>query len=87
MAKIKKLPPQKAKDPKKTFKRLFKEVFGGNKLKLTFVIISIIISALSTVYISTLLKTLIDDLITTFKGYGWLGCNNGSWCCCFLPSG
>ena len=51
MAKIKKLPPQKAKDPKKTFKRLFKEVFGGNKLKLTFVIISIIISALSTVYI------------------------------------
>ena len=64
MAKIKKLPPQKAKDPKKTFKRLFKEVFGGNKLKLTFVIISIIISALSTVYISTLLKTLIDDFIT-----------------------
>lgn len=64
MAKIKKLPPQKAKDPKKTFKRLFSEVFGENKLKLTVVIICIIISALSTVYISTLLKTLIDDFIT-----------------------
>ena len=64
MAKIKKLPPQKAKDPKKTFKRLFHEVFGENKLKLTVVIICIIISALSTVYISTLLKTLIDDFIT-----------------------
>ena len=61
MAKIKKLPPQKAKDPKKTFKRLFSEVFGENKLKLTVVIICIIISALSTVYISTLLKTLIDE--------------------------
>ena len=64
MAKIKKLPPQKAKDPKKTFKRLFSEVFVENKLKLTVVIICIIISALSTVYISTLLKTLIDDFIT-----------------------
>ena len=64
MAKIKKLPPQKAKNPNKTFKRLFSEVFGENKLKLTVVIICIIISALSTVYISTLLKTLIDDFIT-----------------------
>ena len=64
MAKIKKLPPQKAKNPKKTFKRLFHEIFGENKLKLTVVIICIIISALSTVYISTLLKTLIDDFIT-----------------------
>lgn len=64
MAKIKKLPPQKAKDPKKTFKRLFNEVFGQKKLKLALVILCIVISAISTVYISTLLKSLIDDFIT-----------------------
>lgn len=29
MAKMKRLPPQKAKNPKKTFRRLFKEVFDG----------------------------------------------------------
>ena len=70
MAKIKRLPPQKAKDPKKTFKRLFKVVFGQKKLKLALVIVCIIISAISTVYISTLLKSLIDDFITPIINSG-----------------
>ena len=70
MAKIKRLPPQKAKDPKKTFKRLFKVVFGQKKLRLALVIVCIIISAISTVYISTLLKSLIDDFITPIINSG-----------------
>ena len=54
---------EKPKNTKKTLSRLLKEVFSNNKSALVIVIVCVLISAASTVYISNLLKTLIDDFI------------------------
>ena len=70
MAKMKRLPPQKAKDPKKTFRRLFKEVFDGKKAQFALVLICIVVSAVCTVYVSTLLQSLIDDFLTPMLASG-----------------
>ena len=63
MAKLKRLAPQKAKNPKKTFKRLFKFIFDGKYHILFFVILSVIISSLVTVFVANMLSLLIDDYI------------------------
>ncbi|MBR1938464.1 MAG: ABC transporter ATP-binding protein [Spirochaetales bacterium] len=63
MAKLKRLAPQKAKNPKKTFKRLFKFIFDGKYYILFFVILSVIISSLVTVFVANMLSLLIDDYI------------------------
>lgn len=63
MAKLKRLAPQKAKDPKKTFKRLFKFIFDGKYHILFFVILSVIISSLVTVFVANMLSLLIDGYI------------------------
>lgn len=52
------------KDGKGTFKRLFKEVFEGKMKQLVLVLICILISAFTTVYISNIIETLIDDYVT-----------------------
>ena len=70
MAKVKRLPPQKAKDPKKTFRRLFKEVFDGKKAQFALVLFCIVVSAVCTVYVSTLLQSLIDDFLTPMLASG-----------------
>ena len=70
MAKMKRLPPQKAKDPKKTFRRLFKEVFDGKKAQFALVLFCIVVSAVCTVYVSTLLQSLIDDFLTPMLASG-----------------
>ena len=70
MAKMKRLPPQKAKDPKKTFRRLFKEVFDGKKVQFALVLFCIVVSAVCTVYVSTLLQSLIDDFLTPMLASG-----------------
>lgn len=70
MAKMKRLPPQKAKDPKNTFRRLFKEVFDGKKVQFTLVLFCIVVSAVCTVYVSTLLQSLIDDFLTPMLASG-----------------
>ena len=70
MAKMKRLPPQKAKDPKKTFRRLFKEVFDGKKAQFALVLFCIVVSAVCTVYVSTLLQSLIDDFLTPMMASG-----------------
>ena len=70
MAKMKRLPPQKAKDPKKTFRRLFKEVFDGKKAQFAIVLFCIVVSAVCTVYVSTLLQSLIDDFLTPMLASG-----------------
>ena len=56
------------KHPGATMKRLFSIVFKGHALVLTLVIISVIISALTTVYVANLLQSLIDDYITPLIG-------------------
>ena len=48
----------------KTFRRLFSEVFRGKGLSLTVVFACIIISALVTVFVSSMIETLIDDYVT-----------------------
>lgn len=63
MARFKRLPPQKAKNPKKTFKRLFTYVFSGRLHILAGVILCVMISSLVTVYVANLLTVLIDDFI------------------------
>ncbi|MCR5732586.1 MAG: ABC transporter ATP-binding protein/permease [Sphaerochaetaceae bacterium] len=63
MAKIKRLAPQKAKDPKKTFKRLFRYVFDGKYHILVLVILSVVVSSLVTVFVANMLSVLIDDYI------------------------
>lgn len=63
MAKLKRLAPQKAKNPKKTFKRLFKFIFDGKYHILFFVILSVIISSLVTVFVANMLSLLIDGYI------------------------
>ena len=70
MAKMKRLPPQKAKNPKKTFRRLFKEVFDGKKAQFALVLFCIVVSAVCTVYVSTLLQSLIDDFLTPMLASG-----------------
>ena len=70
MAKMKRLPPQKAKDPKKTFRRLFKEVFDVKKVQFALVLFCIVVSAVCTVYVSTLLQSLIDDFLTPMLASG-----------------
>ena len=70
MPKMKNLPPQKAKNPKKTFSRLFREVFEGKKLQFAVVLVCILVSAVCTVYVSMLLQTLIDDFITPMLSSG-----------------
>lgn len=70
MAKMKRLPPQKAKNPKKTFRRLFKEVFDGKKVQFALVLFCIVVSAVCTVYVSTLLQSLIDDFLTPMLASG-----------------
>ncbi len=70
MAKMKRLPPQKAKNPKKTFRRLFKEVFDGKKVQFALVLFCIVVSAVCTVYVSTLLQSLIDDFLTPMMASG-----------------
>ena len=45
----------------RTFKRLFSEVFRGKGLRLAVVFVCIIISALVTVFVSSMIETLIDD--------------------------
>lgn len=70
MAKMKRLPPQKAKDSKKTFRRLFKEVFDGKKAQFALVLFCIVVSAVCTVYVSTLLQSLIDDFLTPMLASG-----------------
>lgn len=70
MAKMKRLPPQKAKNPKKTFRRLFKEVFDGKKAQFALVLFCIVVSAVCTVYVSTLLQSLIDDFLTPMVASG-----------------
>ena len=70
MAKMKRLTPQKAKDPKKTFRRLFKEVFDGKKAQFALVLFCIVVSAVCTVYVSTLLQSLIDDFLTPMLASG-----------------
>lgn len=55
---------QKAKSPKKTILRLLKGIFSGHRILLFSIIIAIIVAALSTTYVSMLLKSLIDDYIT-----------------------
>ena len=48
----------------KTFRRLFSEVFCGKGLSLTVVFACIIVSALVTVFVSSMIETLIDDYVT-----------------------
>ena len=52
------------KHGRKTFLRLFKEVFRGNGLKLAVVVMCIIISSMVTVFVSNMIETLIDQYIT-----------------------
>ena len=52
------------KHGKKTFARLFKEVFRGNALKLAVVLVCILVSSMVTVYVSNMIETLIDSYIT-----------------------
>ena len=54
---------ERPKNAKKTLARLLKEIFAHNKIALVVVIICVLVSSLTTVYISTILKTLIDDFI------------------------
>ncbi len=56
------------KNPKATFKRLFATIFKGRKLTFVLVTLCIIISALSSTFVATLLETLIDDYITPLIG-------------------
>jgi len=53
----------KAKDPKKTGKRLFKLVFGSHKATFILVIATIIVSSLAMVEATLFLKTLVDGYI------------------------
>ena len=55
--------PRKAKDAKKTIKRLLGYVFGDYKLQFAVVFICIIVSALASVAGSMFLQILIDDYI------------------------
>ncbi len=64
MAKLKRLPPQKAKNPKRTFKRLFTYVFKGKYHILLSVILCVMISSMVTVHVANMLSVLIDDFIT-----------------------
>ena len=48
----------------RTFLRLFKLVFKGNEFRLALVFLCIIVSALVTVFVSSVIRTLIDDYIT-----------------------
>jgi len=68
MGRMKTLAPQKAKNPKKTLLRLFKEVFSDKKPKLFIVFVCLILSALSTVVVSMLLKSLLDDFVIPLIG-------------------
>ena len=52
------------KHGRKTFLRLFREVFRGNGLKLAVVVMCIIISSMVTVFVSNMIETLIDQYIT-----------------------
>ena len=52
------------KHGKKTFARLFKEVFRGNALKLAVVLVCILVSSMVTVFVSNMIETLIDSYIT-----------------------
>lgn len=56
------------KHPFATLKRLFSMVFKGHGLTLALVVISILVSAFTTVYVSSLLQSLIDDFIAPLIG-------------------
>ncbi len=58
----------KAKNPKATFSRLFKSLFKGNGFGLIVVGICIIIVALCSTFVATVMQTLIDDYITPLIG-------------------
>ncbi len=56
--------PRKAKDPKKTLKRLLGYIFKDYKLQFLIVLICIVLSALAGVFGSMFLQKLIDDYIS-----------------------
>ena len=58
----------RAKNPVKTFKRLFAMVFKGHKAVLTIVLISILLVAFATSYFSSFMQSIIDDYITPLIG-------------------
>ncbi|MCH3907069.1 MAG: ABC transporter ATP-binding protein/permease [Sphaerochaeta sp.] len=53
----------KAKDPKKTGKRLFRLVFGTHKVTFVLVLLTIVVSSLAMVEATLFLKTLVDGYI------------------------
>ncbi len=60
----------RAKDPVKTFKRLFAMVFKEHKVVLAIVLVCIFLTAFATSYYSTFMEGLIDDYITPLIGDG-----------------
>lgn len=58
----------KAKNPKKTFKRLFRMVFMKHKATLIFVLCCVVLTAFATSYASTVMQTFIDDYILPMVG-------------------
>lgn len=58
----------RAKNPVKTFKRLFAMVFKGHKAVLTIVLISIVLVAFAMSYFSTFMESIIDDYIAPLVG-------------------
>ncbi|HIV99231.1 MAG TPA: ABC transporter ATP-binding protein/permease [Candidatus Ornithospirochaeta avicola] len=58
----------RAKNPSKTIKRLFAEVFSEHKAKLALVFVCIVLSAYGTSYAASFMQTLIDDCISPMIG-------------------
>lgn len=59
---------QKAKDPKKAFRRVFNLVFGKRKAAFVFMVAAVIVSGAVTVYASNFLGSFIDNQIIPIIG-------------------
>lgn len=65
---MKKPPMRGPRDASKTIKRLLSYIFKGHKLRMAFVLICILLSAVAGVASSVFLQILIDDFITPMIG-------------------
>ena len=59
---------EKAKNPKKTFLRLMKDVFEGRYFLIVLIVLGIVLSAWATTYSASFIGDFIDDVVIPLKG-------------------